>query len=736
MDGLPDGARCWALTEPDKSEWNKELNPAKIIDGVAKEPSIGGLFLGGMAAVTETMLDIRCGWAGCIEIDRLDGQRADWHTHDLFIQHCEDNAESAAAAEKRWQDKLGSGPVAGQNLAEPDLSPAVNQFLDSTYGPVRTLSDDNEFAEELKGKRTAYLNAIAQGRWHGFEHYAGLSLPGHGTYRESCGKWVTAGCLAAHPDNVGGLALIRHQYCKQLSCPVCIERSIQYAAMSAVKRMLAGELSLRSDIGHVWKASIFNHTVISLGPAERLRAKDPIEREKIVKDHIRKLRAAGAVGGLLVNHPWRFTKGLARPYPSFHIHVVFAGYVENAHKTEADQKFTDLHYYGRTFDTAAERSGAAKLPEDERTVYRSLSTFSDTARLYELVGYLLSHAGIADKKHTVRYFGAMSYNKFSAKEVLSNYKHADRRQLDALDNGRNSYLATQFVERKPDGELEYICDRVSVQAVNLPDNLLDCDLRTVQFSDVVSLEPGAFKKAVLDGKLLSRAAFDTISSDNAPIAKSTALKDAEPESEPERKDRMALILRFRHRAALVDGSYSAKYRHVVCYVDPDMDSLCPYCLVSWKVILPVNGIVPITFDPDAEDVQEVDSDLWDYFDFRANCYRGMPYMALSDVAGYEVRYDQGLALLPAFVQDLAADHKAALLQTRSKSLCRSVAKELMRSEPLGGARLSDFVAAAERYVGCFGVPDNLGEQDRMDLMNGTYNEYITPSKEGQQVAAQ
>ena len=572
----------------------------------------------------------------------------------------EDRASWAAGFQESALDgSLGPDPVQSGSLpARP--------------GPVH--DHDEVIAEELISQRETYLAAIQEGRFHGQESQYGWVLPMHGSSRASCGKWgMPKGCLGG-PNHQPDKAAIkpRVQWCGQISCPTCGPAAIERAAMRASERLAACALMLQSDIGPLRKKSIFNHLVVSFSANERVLAKDPNECVKITKRHMQRLKAAGLKGSLYVFHPWRFSKGLAAPYWSPHIHVLGLGYIENTQKGESDHKLMDLHYYGRMHATRSSRAAARLLPEGDRTIYRSLSTFTGLKRVHDLIGYLLSHAGLGLQggRHAVTYTGEASYNKYRTEEILSNARGVAGDMSDMATR----LLAVKYVAK--DGDVwKYVCDSVAVQPVLLPTNALDLDIARPDLYGVVHLTPDQYRTAMVDGSLLDRDRFDSISRDNAPNPKSTGLGTC-GHMAGEHEDRMALIIRARF--VDVDDTHSEKYAHAVLYVDPATDRLCPHCLAKFRLVLPTGVNLPPDFDVDLEEVQTVDAESWKYWtdpeisedgDIIKPSYDGLPYIEDS-----HIEHDAGVRVLPDWIEIIGSRTCCILSRRNGPELWHHVAR--------------------------------------------------------------
>ena len=351
-------------------------------------------------------------------------------------------------------------------------------------------SDVVEFAGDLKGSWIAYLQKMANGDF-AKTYVNGFVLPGNGVIYESCGQYMLMGCLGAPGSELDGRTSaqieseLKHheahsdvlrgriQNCGRLSCPICLERAINRAAFAAARRMFSYLLLLKTNMfaSHqpiAEKAKrVLQHVVVSIPPRDHLLLKDDpgAVKAKVLQD----LRALGLRGGASVYHPWRFTRSLDHAYYSPHYHTLASGWMEPAH-------VKNLSVWGRAVDDqsmlravakdmrraldkrrAAGEPGAdlsqfrrlLKIPRKDRYVYRSVSQVSSSLDIFSLLRYLLTHAGIADQKHAITYWGAAQNRYFRADGVLIHAADAP----DAVHKKLASYVGGDMMVESAELEL-------------------------------------------------------------------------------------------------------------------------------------------------------------------------------------------------------------------------------------------------------------------------------------------
>lgn len=202
--------------------------------------------------------------------------------------------------------------------------------------------------------------------------YKGYELPGRDEPREFCESWYTMGCtnLEGHKNNPqarGKYFMSRKQrFCYRPACSRCKLKWMYREADHATKRLEKYEKLSKKKAKHI---------VVSPPP---WILSQPIE--KLRKQAIKILKEVKTDGGIIIIHPFRTNHQTGFLYDSLHFHVIGFGWVEGLAE-------------------AYKKNGWKVIPKGTRD-----STFAT-------VVYQLSHAGIKKGKHTLVWFGKLSYSE-------------------------------------------------------------------------------------------------------------------------------------------------------------------------------------------------------------------------------------------------------------------------------------------------------------------------------------
>jgi hypothetical protein len=190
-------------------------------------------------------------------------------------------------------------------------------------------------------------------------------LPGQEPPYDTCGQWLTKGCLNVD-EHESGLAFVRRiqRRCHRAVCHDCYEswagreaEKIQYRLRAAPKKRRPIHLVVSPPI-EAWVHSTF----------VELRRKSYVVSKE-----------SGFLGGSCIFHPFREDELTKRWYFSPHFHMIGFGWIQG------------------TKEGYAQHGWVVKNVGLRKTV-------AGTAL------YQLSHAGVHKKYHTVTWFGSMSYN--------------------------------------------------------------------------------------------------------------------------------------------------------------------------------------------------------------------------------------------------------------------------------------------------------------------------------------
>jgi len=214
---------------------------------------------------------------------------------------------------------------------------------------------------------------------------ADFDVTGSGEKRNSCGQWFWMGCLETHlhavtklPKGCGGQVglddsvqpfgvitkRLMHRCMRQV-CPVCHKAWAIRETMRAAKRLRAFKLK-----GRILKPI---HVVVSIPHVDYGLGICGM-RFKVYKA----LKNVTFLGGMCIFHSKRWKNGV--PYFSPHFHILGYGWL-----TDVRRNYIASGYVVRNLRIRKSVEGT--------------------------IWYQLSHAAASQNKHTVTWFGCLSYNK-------------------------------------------------------------------------------------------------------------------------------------------------------------------------------------------------------------------------------------------------------------------------------------------------------------------------------------
>ena len=215
--------------------------------------------------------------------------------------------------------------------------------------------------------------------WYDVESQ-GYTLPSTLEPHSWCGQWIWRGCMNIsgheHTEAHGkGFVKTFEKQCFRASCEKCASSWISRESNKSASRLEHYQNMTNQESKH-----------IILSPPEYLLNK-PIP--EVIKEAYKILKNLNAKGGCLIVHPFRAYKQTLLDgkiklvwFPRLHFHVVGFGWLGN----------TAENY---------RRSGWVVKNKGERDSN------------YGTIRYILSHAGIKKRQHTLRWFGDLSYSKLS-----------------------------------------------------------------------------------------------------------------------------------------------------------------------------------------------------------------------------------------------------------------------------------------------------------------------------------
>ena len=230
------------------------------------------------------------------------------------------------------------------------------------------LQNKNHSVDEFRqGHEISNWNVISHDGWH---------LPGTKEPYGTCGLWATTGCLnvtkhvelRADGESHAGKIYIKHfqRCCFKADCKKCYLKWAKREAHKSARRIERyQELSGKQPI----------HVIVS--PPSSAWEKEIKSWRKEVYKIIKKVKVRG---GACIYHPFRYNKELNEWYYSPHFHVLCFGWLIDVGKEYAKTGYV------------IKNLGVRKT-------------------IYGTIYYQLTHAGIHKGRHSLVWFGSLSYSK-------------------------------------------------------------------------------------------------------------------------------------------------------------------------------------------------------------------------------------------------------------------------------------------------------------------------------------
>ncbi len=469
-------------------------------------------------------------------------------------------------------------------------------------------SDEQEFQDESTSKFEIYeeMNNLQA---YGKDFVYDIMLPAHQfNGKKSCGQWKVLGCM---DHDGGGHGFIRktEQHCNHRGCRKCWVNSVNREAKSITDRIVTF-CNLKNNTG-VYQKKIRKrvplHVIVSL-PKEKYHLMSSKKgRQEVRRFVMNGLLKLDIDGGVIFDHPYRFTEDKTSAYLSPHFHCIVTGWID-----------------GKT---------VSRINSETGLIIKNTSPLTARKNVYNLSKYLLSHTatymkeiGKRSPEHSIRYFGECQNRKFKVDSVLK-YSKSGYDQLDELMINR-----------------EIITKRINKTRVTIP-------LQRVTFThsiikDEIKESENELFVEYCNGNMgnLTKSLRNFIS----PLIDQYRDNPASCESDPRPME--FLQMRF-------DYGYSqfnivqSEYRNII--LDGNLDDLCPECSFKMQVLVPLDrGGSEVHLIKLAELIKSLPLDLTlplddmaSLFAYRKNqfiSYKGLEYF---DSEGMR-QYDDGIYQKP------------------------------------------------------------------------------------------
>jgi len=280
------------------------------------------------------------------------------------------------------------------DLSQQDLQEAVNL---SGY----TRKDKEQLSKESSTKEltnTGRMWACAlQGVWKTMMDKDGWKLPATFDSYNICGKGFFKICSS---DKF----VKRFVYhCGRIGCEVCAKRAGARIAKKIERRVWLYGLRTR-HLSKGRRNPLPSHVIEAIDPKDEFWNLSKEKQTSLLKK-MRKL--AGISGGVEINHLWTFDKSDLKPIYRPHKHLIAYGWIKPNACELIKEKFGINLVYHKV------RNG----------------TLRNRVDVFAVAYYQLSHCAVNHRKHSLKWFGDMSYNKISNK-TLEQYKDEEYRLQD------------------------------------------------------------------------------------------------------------------------------------------------------------------------------------------------------------------------------------------------------------------------------------------------------------------
>lgn len=450
-------------------------------------------------------------------------------------------------------------------------------------------ADTEEF--QGYGQKSGFENYIQSARDMKFaaQFEGDAMLPGY-MYggRASCGKWKVMGCLDKDLHSMpSGWGKKCRMSCNTKGCQVCFEGAIEREARALADRMVAF-LSLKRN-KDVFKQNpnrerIMLHTVVSVPTSEHEKFKTREGRKELRKMALNIIKPLDIDGGAMVDHPYRFGRGLASARLSPHFHLMHTGWID-----------------GEVCAEIYHRTG---------WLVKQISNGESWMECYFLARYLLSHAGTYIKstgkrspEHTVRYFGECHNKKFKVATLLERSASSNR-DIKRL-------LADKHEKTVKEVDLPFVGGRYSISRLKGSIKTIEYevhDFTSGNFNEVRTMLEGYIRPYDKDNPAFSQSVPENFEGTSHP-------DDGFVQQRPSLEDEEHVILNIRldYRSGKLEQS-----DYFAVFLDPSTEPLCPECSYKLKMVIPGTEWPDDISEKFAGEFKEVtgpfgiDVDIWKY----------------------------------------------------------------------------------------------------------------------------
>ena len=220
-------------------------------------------------------------------------------------------------------------------------------------------------------------------------------LPGHGRSGEDCGEYVARWC--ARCDESFWVP----RSCRQRECPRCYVKWALTEGRTGAWRFWYGCDVVGGLDAYGYPKGRRLHSFVSFkGTGDYLADRD--RARVITKKH-------GIEGGLMIPHPFRIDAEALTFVPQDMVHFHTVGFASG--EVVSGGLKSDREAVFRVVPDPVSVNGKSEPPEP---TYRGFQTEEEVKRC---VFYLLTHCGVQEGRHSLTWFGSLSYNMLPCKRL-------------------------------------------------------------------------------------------------------------------------------------------------------------------------------------------------------------------------------------------------------------------------------------------------------------------------------
>ncbi len=212
-------------------------------------------------------------------------------------------------------------------------------------------------------------------------------LPGHGVHGMYCGQSMVFQCQDC------GQPFWAENHCQERQCPDCYEDWAREQGRAAGERLWYGARIVADRQNYRRYRVVHCQASWPAGPEDHDIAVVRERARKIMKEH-------GIRGGLLILHPWR-QDDQDKFVQDGYIHVHCIGIADGEIKAGDGKNYIFKH-----------------IPNPKTGDFRGIRRCRDVAAA---VRYLLTHAAIVKSRHSLTWFGVLSYNALPNERILEEF---------------------------------------------------------------------------------------------------------------------------------------------------------------------------------------------------------------------------------------------------------------------------------------------------------------------------